>query len=104
MQVYNLHSIPPKDFLLYGLGTLEKLAENGDECARQTRNRLRIIVSSIHLSEELCNTSEFFFLSKCLDVIIIIIILPNVPWSSCKEQLCGHFITVTIGLITHDPS
>ena len=65
VQVYNLHSTPPKDFLLYGLGTLEKLAENGDECARKTRNRLRIIVSSILLSEELCNTSEFFFLSKC---------------------------------------
>ena len=34
----------PHEFIQYGLGCLEKLAELGDSCAKETREKLRIVV------------------------------------------------------------
>ncbi|KAI5082065.1 hypothetical protein GOP47_0001808 [Adiantum capillus-veneris] len=44
-QVFDLSVTPPKDFFRYGLRCLERLAEYGDQCAKDTRNRLRILVA-----------------------------------------------------------
>ncbi|MCO5567530.1 hypothetical protein L7F22_021224 [Adiantum nelumboides] len=44
-QVFDLSITPPKDFFRYGLGCLERLAELGDQCAKDVRNRLRVIVA-----------------------------------------------------------
>ncbi|MCO5593514.1 hypothetical protein L7F22_047528 [Adiantum nelumboides] len=44
-QVFDLSITPPKDFFRYGLGCLERLAELGDQCAKDVRNRLRLIVA-----------------------------------------------------------
>lgn len=44
-QVYDLSITPPKVFFRFGLGFLERLAENGDQCAKETRNNLRVIVA-----------------------------------------------------------
>lgn len=42
--MYDLARTIPDDVLRHGLGCLDKLAESGDECARTTRNNLRIMV------------------------------------------------------------
>lgn len=34
----------PHEFVNYGLGCLEKLAELGDSCAKETREKLRVVV------------------------------------------------------------
>lgn len=44
-QVYDLLTTPPNHFFRYGLGCLERLAENGDVCAKETRNNIRVIVA-----------------------------------------------------------
>lgn len=43
-QVFDLAVTPPNDFFRYGLGCLEKLAESGDQCAKDCRNQLRVLV------------------------------------------------------------
>ncbi|XP_057459845.1 diacylglycerol kinase 7-like isoform X2 [Actinidia eriantha] len=44
-QVFDLHFLKPHEFVQYGLGCLEKLAELGDSCAKETREKLRIVVA-----------------------------------------------------------
>ncbi|KAG6553944.1 hypothetical protein Mapa_004861 [Marchantia paleacea] len=44
-QVYDLSKCKPVPVLRYGLGYLEEAARAGDECARATRNNLRIMVA-----------------------------------------------------------
>ncbi|XP_057464132.1 diacylglycerol kinase 7-like [Actinidia eriantha] len=44
-QVFDLHFVKPHEFVQYGLGCLEKLAELGDSCAKETREKLRIVVA-----------------------------------------------------------
>ncbi|KAK1429916.1 hypothetical protein QVD17_12252 [Tagetes erecta] len=44
-QVFDLQNVKPNEFVEYGLGCLEKLAGNGDNCAKETRERLRIVVA-----------------------------------------------------------
>ncbi|KAJ6840378.1 diacylglycerol kinase 3-like [Iris pallida] len=44
-QVIDLSSVKPPEFVNYGLGCLETLAELGDRCARGTREKLRIVVA-----------------------------------------------------------
>ncbi|KAH7372405.1 hypothetical protein KP509_17G002200 [Ceratopteris richardii] len=44
-QVFDLSRTPPKDFFRYGLQCLEKLAGLGDQCAKDTRDNLRVIVA-----------------------------------------------------------
>ncbi|KAJ6792151.1 diacylglycerol kinase 3-like [Iris pallida] len=44
-QVIDLSIVKPHEFVNYGLGCLEKLAELGDKCARGTRDKLRIMVA-----------------------------------------------------------
>ncbi|XP_071699126.1 diacylglycerol kinase 4-like [Rutidosis leptorrhynchoides] len=44
-QVIDLLTVKPNDFVQYGLGCLEKFASLGDSCAKETRERLRIVVA-----------------------------------------------------------
>lgn len=43
-QVFDLQSVKPHEFVEYGLGCLEKFASLGDNRAKETRERLRIVV------------------------------------------------------------
>ncbi|KAE8699123.1 Diacylglycerol kinase 3 [Hibiscus syriacus] len=44
-QVFDLHDVNPHEFVRYGLACLEKWAENGDSCAKETRMNIRVIVA-----------------------------------------------------------
>lgn len=44
MQVFDLSVVKPHEFIEYGLGCLEKLAEQGDQCAKEAREKMRIMV------------------------------------------------------------
>ncbi|KAG0610421.1 hypothetical protein M758_7G063800 [Ceratodon purpureus] len=44
-QVYDLAKHSPSAVLQYGLGCLDKMAKSGDECARKTLEKLRILVA-----------------------------------------------------------
>lgn len=44
LQVFDLSDVRPHVFVKYGLGCLEMLAGLGDSCAKETRNRIRIMV------------------------------------------------------------
>ncbi|XAR51207.1 Diacylglycerol kinase [Bertholletia excelsa] len=44
-QVFDLKFVKPHEFVQYGLGCLEKLAELGDSCAKETREKLRVVVA-----------------------------------------------------------
>lgn len=44
MQVFDLSEVKPHEFVRYGLACLEKLAELGDFCAKDTRQKMRIVV------------------------------------------------------------
>ncbi|KAK6942397.1 Diacylglycerol kinase, accessory domain [Dillenia turbinata] len=44
-QVLDLSSVKPHEFVEYGLGCLEKLAALGDTCAKEMREKLRIVVA-----------------------------------------------------------
>jgi hypothetical protein len=44
MQVFDLSDVNPREFVDYGLVCLEKLADLGDYCAKDTRDKLRIMV------------------------------------------------------------
>jgi len=46
MQVFDVIDVKPREFLKYGLGCLETLAASGDTCAKETRERIRIMVCS----------------------------------------------------------
>lgn len=46
LQVFDLLDVKPHEFLQYGLGCLEMLAGLGDSCAKETRERIRIMVCS----------------------------------------------------------
>ncbi|KAE9462473.1 hypothetical protein C3L33_05614, partial [Rhododendron williamsianum] len=43
--VFDLLSVRPHVFVQYGLGCLEKMAELGDSCAKETREKLRVVVA-----------------------------------------------------------
>ncbi|PWA62273.1 ATP-NAD kinase-like domain-containing protein [Artemisia annua] len=45
IKVFDLLKVKPHEFIQYGLGCLEKLASLGDDCAKQTREKLRIVVA-----------------------------------------------------------
>lgn len=47
MQVFNLLDVKPNDFVRYGLKCLEMLAALGDSCARETREKMRVVVCSL---------------------------------------------------------
>ncbi|KAG1326948.1 putative Diacylglycerol kinase 4 [Cocos nucifera] len=44
-QVFDLSTVKPSEFIQYGLACLEKLADLGDDCAKGTREKLRIMVA-----------------------------------------------------------
>ncbi|RZC73727.1 hypothetical protein C5167_049208 [Papaver somniferum] len=44
-QVFDLSVVKPPEFVRYGLACLESLASHGDHCAKETRDKLRIIVA-----------------------------------------------------------
>ncbi|XP_010259747.1 PREDICTED: diacylglycerol kinase 4-like isoform X2 [Nelumbo nucifera] len=44
-QVFDLSDVKPLDFVHYGLACLEKLADYGDDCAKDTRGKMRVVVA-----------------------------------------------------------
>ncbi|KQK01069.1 diacylglycerol kinase 3 isoform X1 [Brachypodium distachyon] len=44
-QVFDLSIVKPSDFVHYGLSCLERLADQGDNCAKDIRGKLRIVVA-----------------------------------------------------------
>ncbi|KAF8389323.1 hypothetical protein HHK36_026017 [Tetracentron sinense] len=44
-QVFDLSVVKPPEFFQYGLACLEKLAGTGDQCAKATREKLRVMVA-----------------------------------------------------------
>ncbi|KAL7097364.1 hypothetical protein ACP275_10G140100 [Erythranthe tilingii] len=44
-QVFDLSNVKPHEFVQYGLSCLENFASLGDTCAKQTREKLRIVVA-----------------------------------------------------------
>ncbi|XP_044464858.1 diacylglycerol kinase 7-like [Mangifera indica] len=44
-QVFDLSEVKPHEFVRYGLGCLEKLADLGDSCAKETRQKIRVVVA-----------------------------------------------------------
>ncbi|KAF5947777.1 hypothetical protein HYC85_013734 [Camellia sinensis] len=44
-QVFDLRFVKPHEFVQYGLGCLEMLADIGDSCAKETREKLRVVVA-----------------------------------------------------------
>lgn len=44
-QVFDLSLVKPPDFVQYGLACLEKMATLGDQCAKETREKLRVMVA-----------------------------------------------------------
>lgn len=44
-QVFDLKEVKPKEFVQYGLACLEQLASLGDSCAKETREKLRVVVA-----------------------------------------------------------
>nr|CAD1827874.1 unnamed protein product [Ananas comosus var. bracteatus] len=45
VNVFDLSAVKPSDFVRYGLACLENLADDGDDCAKATREKLRIMVA-----------------------------------------------------------
>lgn len=44
MQVFDLTDVKPHEFVRYGLRCLELLAGLGDACAKETREKMRVMV------------------------------------------------------------
>ncbi|XP_068652176.1 diacylglycerol kinase 3-like [Aristolochia californica] len=44
-QVFDILTVKPTDFVRYGLACLERIADCGDSCARETREKLRVMVA-----------------------------------------------------------
>ncbi|XWS70908.1 hypothetical protein CRYUN_Cryun03dG0090800 [Craigia yunnanensis] len=44
-QVFDLQDVKPHEFVRYGLACLEKWANNGDLCAKETRHNIRVVVA-----------------------------------------------------------
>ncbi|KAK3435507.1 hypothetical protein EUGRSUZ_C00196 [Eucalyptus grandis] len=44
-QVFDLQDVKPHEFVSYGLGCLDKLASLGDQCAKEIREKLRVVVA-----------------------------------------------------------
>ncbi|KQK01072.1 diacylglycerol kinase 3 [Brachypodium distachyon] len=44
-QVFDLSVVKPSDFVHYGLSCLERLSDQGDNCAKDIRGKLRIVVA-----------------------------------------------------------
>lgn len=44
MQVFDLSDVRPHEFVRYGLGCLERLASIGNSCAKECREKMRIMV------------------------------------------------------------
>ncbi|KAK8597992.1 hypothetical protein V6N13_095384 [Hibiscus sabdariffa] len=44
-QILDLQEMDPNDFVRYGLGCLEKHAKNGDACAKEIREKIRVVVA-----------------------------------------------------------
>lgn len=43
-QVFDLKDVKPNDFVEYALGCLENLAALGDECAKEIRAKIKVMV------------------------------------------------------------
>lgn len=48
-QVFDLSTMKPHEFVQYGLGCLEKFAGLGDQCAKEIREKLRVVVCVVQM-------------------------------------------------------
>lgn len=48
MQVFDLSDVKPFEFVQYGLKCLEMLADLGDSCSKETREKMRVVVWALH--------------------------------------------------------
>ena len=71
-QVFDLSVVKPSDFIKYGLGCLERLADQGDHCAKEIRGKLRIMVGAsyaliriLHLLEAFKSSVHVLFFICC---------------------------------------
>lgn len=48
-QVFDLSTVKPSEFVQYGLGCLEKHAGQGDQCAKDIREKLRVVVRIVQM-------------------------------------------------------
>lgn len=61
VQVFDLQTIKPPDFVSYGLACLEQMAAQGDACAKDTREKLRIVVCYLDFKLSLRdNLAQYF--------------------------------------------
>lgn len=68
----------PNEFIQYGLGCLETLAGTGDTCAKETRERIRIMVCSfVHHVNNGCTKTCILLHMK---VIVYIVLLNQLSW------------------------
>ncbi|KAG9456020.1 hypothetical protein H6P81_000528 [Aristolochia fimbriata] len=44
-QVFDTSDVKPTEFIRYGLACLERMADSGDNCARDTREKMRVMVA-----------------------------------------------------------
>ena len=65
-QVYDLAKHSPSAVLQYGLGCLDKMAKSGDECARKTLEKLRILVRLITTHTRDFLRKKFFIVESAL--------------------------------------
>ena len=42
--MFDLSVVKPHEFIQYGLGCLENLAAQGDQCAKEAREKMRVMV------------------------------------------------------------
>lgn len=59
--MFDLHDVKPHEFVRYGLACLEKWANNGDRCAKETRQNMRVVVCFY----QLLNLSFYAVVLEC---------------------------------------
>lgn len=70
MQVFDLKDVKPSEFVQYGLACLENMAGLGDQCAKETREKLRIMVLNLSFLIEEC--FFFFNLLACFSTFLLV--------------------------------
>lgn len=70
MQVFDLKDVKPSEFVQYGLACLENMAGLGDQCAKETREKLRIMVLNLSFLIEDC--FFFFNLLACFSTFLLV--------------------------------
>lgn len=65
-QVFDLSTVKPHEFVQYGLTCLDNFANSGDSCAKETREKLRVVVCFFADFIVLLNTIPFHNYYCCM--------------------------------------